>query len=462
MTLEVTPEMLARYDRPGPRYTSYPTAVEFGPGFGPEDHRARLVAAAAKEGEPLSLYVHLPFCERRCSFCGCHVVVARRPGVATAYLEHLVAEADLVATVLGGRRRLVQYHWGGGTPTFFSPDRIEELHGVLTERFVVLPDAEVAIEVDPRVTTPEHLQVLRRLGFNRLSMGVQDLDPRVQELIGRGQTWEETRELHEEARRLGFASINVDLIYGLPGQSVASFGETLERVVALRPDRLAVYSFAYLPRVRPNQRRIPAEHLPGRDLKFSLLAQARRILGDAGYRSIGMDHFALPDDELARAYDEGTLSRNFMGYTTRRGTEVVALGTSGISDIGGAYAQNHKRLASYLASVERGELPVERGVALGPDDLLRRYVITELMCNAAVAFADVEERFAVRFAAYFAAELAALTGPGGLVAEGLVTVDDGAIRATPLGAVFIRNVAMTFDAYRGERAGRGVTFSRTV
>jgi oxygen-independent coproporphyrinogen-3 oxidase len=460
--ITLTSDLLARYDKPGPRYTSYPTAVEFTDEFGSEDYARHLQTAAARPDDPVSLYVHLPFCDARCSFCGCHVVVARRPSVANVYLDRIRAEADLVAEHLGERRRLVQYHWGGGTPTFYSPEDLAELHRALLERFELDPDAEVAVEVDPRVTTAEHLAVLREIGFNRLSLGVQDFDPGVQELIGRHQTWEETVALHEEARKLGYTSINFDLIYGLPGQQVETFADTLERVVALQPDRLAVYSFAYVPWVRPNQKRIDADLLPDRDAKFALLALAADSLVSAGYHAIGMDHFALPDDELAVAMAQGTLSRNFMGYTTKRGTDVVALGSSGISDIAGAYAQNHKRLHSYYQSVDGGELPVERGRVLTADDQVRRYVITELMCNGRIAFADISGRFGLDFAEYFAVELDDLAGPAGPVAQGLAVVDDAEIVATELGQVFIRNVAMVFDAYLAAKSQDRPMFSRTV
>ena len=461
--IRLTPELLERYDRPGPRYTSYPTAVEFAESFGPDDYAARLEQAAESPDALLSLYVHLPFCEARCSFCGCHVVVARRQSVADVYLDRLIAEADLVAERLGERRTLAQYHWGGGTPTYYSPDDLASLHRRLLERFELHEDAEVALEVDPRVTTAEHLDVLRDLGFNRVSMGVQDLDPEVQDLIGRGQTWEQTRVLHDRARELGYESINLDLIYGLPGQSVDSFAETLERTLELRPDRLAVYSFAYVPWVKPNQKRIDPETLPDRDTKFALLALVSDGLVSAGYRPIGMDHFALPDDELAVALDNGTLSRNFMGYTTKRGTEMVALGSSGISDVAGAYAQNHKRLNSYYTSVDGGELPVERGVALSDDDRIRREVITELMCNGVVVFDRIDNRFGISFPEYFAPELEALAGPGGAVEEGMAEIGSDRITATELGGVFIRNVAMVFDAYLADKmTGSTPVFSRTV
>ncbi|HZJ48471.1 MAG TPA: oxygen-independent coproporphyrinogen III oxidase, partial [Acidimicrobiia bacterium] len=421
----------------------------------------RLEAAAQDPLGPLSLYVHLPFCEARCSFCGCHVVVARRQSVADAYLGRVLEEAKIVAERLGERRRLVQYHWGGGTPTYYTPADLERLHRGLLDQFELDPEAEVGLEVDPRVTSREHLEALRGLGFNRVSLGVQDLDPQVQDLIGRHQTWEQTDSLHRAARDLGYASINMDLIYGLPGQTEATYSETLDRVLELRPDRLAVYSFAYVPWVRPNQKRIDPASLPDRDLKFALLSLVSDRLVAGGYQAIGMDHFALPDDELAVAQREGTLSRNFMGYTTKRGTEMVALGSSGISDVAGAYAQNHKRLASYYESIDKEELPIERGVSLTEDDQIRRYVITELMCNGVIRAADVAQRFGVGFETYFATELSTLAAPEGLVDQDMVTLSPVEVRSTELGSVFIRNVAMTFDAYLGKKSERPV-FSRTV
>ena len=460
--ISLTPDLLARYDRPGPRYTSYPTAVEFAEEFGPSQYAERLRTAGRNADGPLSLYVHLPFCDARCSFCGCHVVIARRESVSNVYLQRLIEETAIVADHLGDRRTLVQYHWGGGTPTYYTPEDLAVLHRSILEHFVIAPDAEVALEVDPRVTTPDHLSMLRELGFNRLSLGVQDLDPTVQEMIGRHQTWEETKVLYDEARRLGFESINIDLIYGLPGQTLGTMGDTLQKTLEMRPDRLAVYSFAYVPWVKPNQKRIDESTLPDRDTKFALLSQVSETLVGGGYHAIGMDHFALPEDELSVAMANGTLSRNFMGYTTKRGTEMVALGTSGISDVAGAYAQNHKRLNSYYQSIEAGELPVERGVALSDDDRVRRHVITELMCNSYLSFADVEQRFGVRFHDYFKEELATLTGPGGAVEEGMAIVADDHIKATELGTVFIRNVAMTFDVYLKKLKRDKPVFSRTV
>lgn len=461
----MTAEVLERYDRAGPRYTSYPTAVEFHTGFGAAEYSRHLDRAAGSTA-PLSLYVHLPFCESRCSFCGCHVVIARNPTVADAYLRHLEDEAAILADHLGDRRQVAQYHWGGGTPTLHHPDLLARLYESVAGHFSLAESAEVAVEVDPRVTTSEHLAVLRSLGFNRLSMGVQDADTNVQDLIGRGQTWEQTVNTFEQARSLGYESINVDLIYGLPGQNARTFADTLDLVTGLRPDRFAIYSFAYVPWVRPNQKRIDTGALPSRTEKYTLLSMAIDRLVDEGYRAIGMDHFALPDDELSVAAQRGSLTRTFMGYTTARGTDTVALGSSGISDVAGAYAQNHKRLASYYTAIEAGELPIERGIALSEDDRVRREVITELMCNSAVVAARIGEQFGIDFHTYFEREIGLLCAPGGLVEEGMAIVDDQGVRATRLGSTFIRNLAMVFDAHlpSGEPGSGSTTpvFSRTV
>lgn len=459
--MELSPELLERYDKPGPRYTSYPTAVEFTEDFDGDAYGDRLASYAAKPDGPLSLYVHLPFCESRCSFCACHVVVTKRESVADAYLGRVEREAQIVAERLGEGRPLLQYHWGGGTPTYYPAATLARLHRSLTRWFDVQPGAEIAAEVDPRVTTREHLETMWDLGFNRLSFGVQDLNPIVQQRIGRGQTAEETVELYEIAREIGYPSINLDLIYGLPGQTESTMSTTLDTVTALRPERLAVYSFAYVPWMRPHQRRIPEDDLPGREKKFQLLSMLTERLTTAGYRAIGMDHFALPEDELAIAADAGTLTRNFMGYTTRRGAGVIALGSSGISDIAGAYAQNHRRLADYYSSIDAGELPVERGYGLSEDDLIRRYIITELMCNGRIRSTDVGERFSVDFTTTFAAERDVLSAPGGLVDEGMVQVTDEGIEATELGCTFIRNVARVFDAHTNIPTDKPM-FSKTI
>jgi oxygen-independent coproporphyrinogen-3 oxidase len=453
-------DLIERYDRPGPRYTSYPTAVEFHAGFGAAEYGARL-AEAARVNAPLSLYLHVPFCESRCAYCGCAVIATRKRDVAATYLDYLERELEMLAAALGTRRRVVQYHWGGGTPTYLSPAQIARLDGAVRRLFEIAPDAEQAIEIDPRVTTQEQITLLRRLGFNRLSFGIQDFDPRVQDAIQRRQSEEVTRDLYWTARAAGFASINFDLIYGLPRQTVESFQRTLASVVDLLPDRIAVYSYAHVPWIRPNQKTIDATELPDAPTKRRLLGAAIETFTGAGYVSIGMDHFALPDDELAVAARERRLHRNFMGYTVRPAPDSIAAGVSAISDVAGAFAQNFKSLARYYEALDAGRFPVERGYALSADDTIRRFVIAELMCNFHLDGAALRQRFGVEPGEYFASELDVLLAPDGLATDGLVQVDADSLTVTPLGRLFVRNVCMVFDTYLAAHAGRP-TFSRTV
>lgn len=454
-------ELLQQYDRPGPRYTSYPTAVEFTDRFDESAYRGRLRAAASAVAEPLSLYVHLPFCEARCAYCGCMTIITQKREVAARYLDYLEREIAMLAAHLDGRRQVVQYHWGGGTPTYLTLAQIERLHGTVARHFDIDRDGETAIEIDPRVTTRDQLQLLRSLGFNRLSMGVQDFTPEVQEAVGRRQPESLTRDLHEYARAIGFDAINMDLIYGLPRQTLETFTRTLRSVVAMRPDRVAVYSYAHVPWLRPHQARIDKSALPDRDLKFELIGAALETFADAGYVAIGMDHFALPGDELAIAARNRRLHRTFMGYTTRRAGDMLGVGVSAIGDLRGAFAQNVKKLPPYYAAIDAGRFPIERGYVLTADDLVRRHVITELMCNFFVDRADVATRFGIDFAAYFAGELAALTAAGGPVDDGFLTVTDGVLEVTPAGRLFVRNICMQFDRYLASHSGRPV-FSRTI
>jgi oxygen-independent coproporphyrinogen III oxidase len=459
----VTAEILGRYDRPGPRYTSYPTAVEFHEGFTESDYKERLAAADRRSAEPLSLYAHLPFCEARCLFCGCNVIITRHREVAAGYLDQLLREIDLLAAELPTRRTVSQMHWGGGTPTYYTPEQLERLFGGIARHFSFTPDADIGIEADPRVTTETQLARLRRLGFNRLSMGVQDFAPEVQEAVHRIQSVEQTAALVARARAEGFLSVNLDLIFGLPRQTLDGFALTLAEVLAIRPDRLAVYSFAYVPWIKGHMKRIPDDALPGAAAKLELLALAIEALTSAGYRQIGMDHFALPDDELARAAERGTLYRNFMGYSVRAAPDLVGVGASAIGDVAGAFSQNTKKLSEYAAAIEAGRLPVERGYALSPDDLVRRDVIAQLMCAFRVDVASFHARHGVPFAEYFADELEALRGEDGPITHGLVALGDDALALTPLGRPFVRTVAMTFDRHLAGRAGGPKpVFSRTV
>jgi oxygen-independent coproporphyrinogen-3 oxidase len=453
--------LIRRYDRPGPRYTSYPTAVEFHEGFNASAYGERLTSAAAVVNEPLSLYVHLPFCEERCAYCGCAVIATRKRDVAETYLEYLAREIAMLASRLGGRRTVVQYHWGGGTPTYLTLEQLARLDATVRRHFDIGSDAECAIEVDPRVTTREQITLLRQLGFNRLSFGVQDFDEAVQAAIRRRQPLEQTRGLYWFAREAGFDSINFDLVYGLPRQTVDSFRLTLTSVTDMLPDRIAVYSYAHVPWLRPNQKVIDQRDLPDATGKRALLGSAIDAFVGAGYVPIGMDHFALPDDDLAIAARQRRLHRSFMGYTTRPAPDCVAVGISAIGDVRGAFAQNYKTLARYYLAIDAGTFPIERGYALSNDDKVRRHVITDLMCNFHVSRRAVEEKFGINFGAYFAKELAALAASDGPVGDGLLEIDDEALTVTSRGRLFVRNVCMTFDRYLKPHEGRPV-FSRTI
>ena len=458
-----TIELLKLYDRPGPRYTSYPTAVEFHNGFTEAHYHERLKRADAESSAPLSMYAHLPFCEERCLYCGCNVVITKHRDVAARYMDHVLLEVDLLARHLPNRRSISQLHWGGGTPTYYAMDDLARLHAAIAERFTFTPDAEISIEVDPRVTSDTHIAGLRRLGFNRISMGVQDFAPVVQEAVHRVQSYELTKALVERSRAEGFQSVNIDLIYGLPYQTLDGFQHTLEQVLTIRPDRVAAYSFAFVPWIKAHMKHFPAETLPDAELKLQLLGRTIDAFTGAGYRFIGMDHFALPNDELSKAIECHTLSRNFMGYTVQSARDMVSLGISGIGDLQRAYVQNVKKLPDYYGALREGRFPIERGNMLSDDDVLRRHVITQLMCNGRLEIADVERRFGISFAETFAAELSELTGPVSPVAHGLVTVTPEAIVVTPLGRLFVRNVCMVFDRYlRAQRDGQKPVFSRTV
>ncbi|MCS7181906.1 MAG: oxygen-independent coproporphyrinogen III oxidase [Thermoanaerobaculum sp.] len=455
----ITPELIAKYDRPGPRYTSYPTAPQFTPQFQEADYREALRRAAKKTAEPLSLYVHIPFCEARCTYCGCNVVISPRRGPEEAYLEAVECELQLVAQLLGSRRQLAQMHWGGGTPTYLTPTQCERLFSAITKHFVLLPNAEIAVEVDPCVTSLDHLKVLRELGFNRLSMGLQDLQPQVQQAVRRVQSLELTKSQVEAARRLGFTSVNLDLMYGLPYQTPESFAHTADTVVRqLSPDRLAVFSYAHVPWIKPHQKALEVMPLPKGYGKFAIFAAAAQVFLAAGYRFIGMDHFAKPEDELSRALDSGTLHRNFMGYTVFPASDLIGVGLTSIGDVGGAYVQNEKNLARYQRTVKGGNLAVERGLWRTPEDELRGAVIRRLICTFALPFSWVRERFGVDPKSYFARELAELQP---FLEDGLLTVDDQGITVQPQGRFFIRNICMPFDTYlRGEKGK--VIYSRTV
>jgi len=456
--LEVSEEFLAKYNRPGPRYTSYPTAPVWDDKFRQADLE-EFFRNAEFAAPPVSLYMHLPFCENLCLFCACNVVIQKDKKAAIPYLESLQAEINHVSQFVSRNREVVQFHWGGGTPTYLSPAQLENLFGHTRERFTFAANAEIGIEVDPRVTSREHLAALRKLGFNRLSMGIQDFTPEVQKTINRIQPFELTRDLIVEARRLGFDSLNVDLIYGLPYQTAASFAETVDKVLQLSPDRIAMFSYAHVPWLRKQQGAFQG-HLPEGMEKFHIFKTGVRKFIDAGYLYIGMDHFARRDDELAVAQRNRTLHRNFQGYTTKAGADLYGLGVSAISSIGEAYAQNDRVLASYQSAVGVRGLATMRGYRLNYDDLLRREVITKLLCHTVIRKQEVENTFQIRFDEYFASEIAELRA---MRDDGLVLLSDDEIRVTSLGRIFIRNLAMPFDRYlREQKMDARPLFSKTL
>ncbi len=455
----VSYELLHKYNVAGPRYTSYPPAPSWRDDFGPTNYE-ELIAQSnrARPASPLSLYVHLPFCERLCYFCGCTVVITgRNRSPLETYLASLRAEAGWLSARVSRQRPVVQFHFGGGTPTYSPPEALEELFGTIRSGFTFAPDAEIGSEVDPRVTTPAHLATLRRLGFNRLSMGVQDFDPTVQKAVNRIQPYELTRDLVAEARRLGFESVNLDLIYGLPYQTPASFRATIDKILSIRPDRLAVYSYANVPWMKKHQS-VLEPHLPPEREKFEIFLAALTGFTEAGYEYIGMDHFARPDDELARARSDRTLWRNFQGYTTKAGTDLFGLGMSAIGGIGDAYVQNHRDLHVYSDAIERGGPATMRGFRLTDDDRVRRRVIMNLLCHGVVVKREIEGEFGISFDAYFRNALARLEE---CREDGLVELAADRITATPLGRVFLRNLAMPFDAHLPADSQKPM-FSRTL
>ena len=443
----VSSDLLRRYDVAGPRYTSYPTADRFVEAFGADDYAQALTqrrSGAAAMSLPLSLYVHIPFCESLCYYCACNKIITKHHDRATPYLRYLSREVDLHVERIGLGQTISQLHFGGGSPTFLSDDELRELMGMLRRNFTFAPGGEYSIEVDPRTVDASRLDTLAELGFNRLSFGVQDFDPAVQKAVHRVQPAEQVFALVEAARARGFESINVDLIYGLPQQSPESFDRTLVQVNQLRPDRIALYAYAHLPERFKPQRRINTVELPSGAAKISMLSRSLAAFMAAGYVYVGMDHFALPGDTLAVAKRQGRLHRNFQGYSTQPDCDLIGLGVSSIGRIGATYSQNAKTLEDYYDFLDQGQFPVVRGLALTRDDLVRRAVIMALMCQGHVQFESIDLAFLVDFKSYFAKELEALQA---LEVQGMVVVDESGIQVTAQGWFFVRAVAMVFDKY---------------
>lgn len=446
--------LIQKYNYSGPRYTSYPTALEFNDSY---DDAAFQQAVARYPERPLSLYLHIPFCHRLCYFCGCNKLVTRQLHKADEYLDALEQEILQRAPLFSGRT-VTQMHWGGGTPTFLNAAQITRLMTLLRQQFNFAPQAELSLEVDPREIELDILDHLRAEGFNRLSMGVQDFNKDVQRLVNREQDEAFIFALIARAKALGFASTNIDLIYGLPKQTPESFAFTLQRVTELQPHRLSVFNYAHLPNLFAAQRKIKEADLPSAEQKLTILQQTIQILTDAGYQFIGMDHFARPDDELAVAQRQGQLHRNFQGYTTQGDTDLLGMGVSAISMIGDSYAQNQKELKSYYAQIAQRGDALWRGLQLTRDDCIRRDVIKTLICNFQLSFAAIETAYGIDFRRYFAEDLSLLAP---LAADGLVAVSGRDIQVTPKGRLLIRNVCMCFDRYLRDKL-RARQFSRVI
>jgi len=456
--LRVSEEFLARYNRPGPRYTSYPTAPVWNDSFGPADLE-KVHEEAERVKSPVSLYMHLPFCESLCLFCACNVIIQKDKRVSPPYLEILKRETERVSRNVSKDRPVTQFHWGGGTPTYLTPLQIEDLFSFTREHFTFAPDAEIGIEVDPRVTSRDHLDTLHKLGFNRLSMGIQDFHPLVQKTIHRIQPYELTRDLIHSARELGFESINVDLIYGLPYQTAETFAHTVEQILTLAPDRIALFSYAHVPWLKKQQGSFEG-HLPEGMTKFEIFRTGLLKFLEAGYLYIGMDHFAKPGDELAVSQQNRTLHRNFQGYTTKAGADLYGMGITAISGIQNAYAQNHRDIPSWEKAVNNRGIATMRGYHLSDDDRLRRAVISRLLCHTIVFKDEISQEFSIDFDQYFAEELRRLQP---CREDGLVILNPTEIRTTPLGRIFIRNLAMLFDPYlEKQRFASKPLFSKTL
>ena len=442
-------DLINRYDKSGPRYTSYPTALELHEGFGEKEYRQH-IEKSNQVGLPLSLYFHIPFCDTVCFFCACNKIITKNRKHAEPYLNNLVKEIQMQAELFDSNRKVNQLHWGGGTPTFLSYEQMKRLMDATRQHFNLHDDdsGEYSIEVDPRETDDNTIAQLRELGFNRVSLGLQDFDPAVQKAVNRIQTEEQTFGVLEAARKRGFRSTNVDLIYGLPLQTVATFSETLDKVLVHSPDRFSIFNYAHMPTRFKTQRQINDADMPSPEVKLDILQMVGQRLIEAGYVYIGMDHFAKPDDELAIAQREGKLYRNFQGYSTHADCDLIGLGMTSIGRVADAYTQNVKELAQYDELISQGKLPVFRGVELDTDDKIRRAVITQLICHFDLTFAKIEQQFELNFSDYFSNELIALKI---MQADGLLSIDDEKITVLPSGRLLIRNICMVFDRYLAKK-----------
>ena len=449
-------EKFSKYSKPGPRYTSYPTALEFSQDFGYESYLRHL-----DEGKnQLSLYVHLPFCRSACYFCGCNVVFTSKEERLSDYIVYLKKEIDILASHIDSSREVIQFHFGGGTPTFYKAFELDEIVSYIKEKFPNWSsDAEISCEIDPRFFNEEQMQVFQKHGFNRISFGVQDFDPKVQKEIHRIQPYDLTKKAVDLARKYGIESINIDLIYGLPYQTFESFKQTLQLAFSLNPDRLAVFNYAHVPWIKKTMRKFDETTLPTPDIKLQIFSYTIEFFENNGYKMVGMDHFAKPEDELFAAIEKGELHRNFQGYTTKGGANLVGIGLTSIGEGVGYYAQNTKDMKLYEEAIDSGRLPFEKGIELSSDDMLRQAVIMELMANFSIDIARVEREHDVVFGRYFADALEALEE---FVDGDLVTITDEKISVSPTGTLLIRNIAMPFDAYMKKYGSNKKSFSKTV
>jgi oxygen-independent coproporphyrinogen-3 oxidase len=459
-TVQFDPKLLRKYDQPVPRYTSYPPATELKPEFDPVDFRAAVAVSNYKK-TPLSLYCHIPFCETPCYFCGCNTVITQRKEISEPYLNYLLRDITQMAELISKDRKVQQMHWGGGTPNYLSLTQVETLWTAINQHFQFEPQAEISIEVNPRTLDRNYVLFLRELGFNRISFGIQDFNPQVQEAVNRIQPEALLFDAMDWIKEAGFESVNVDLIYGLPYQTLDTFRDTVEKTIKLDPDRIAVFNFAYIPWLKPLQRRLPEEALPQAAEKLDILQMTIDKLTHNGYQFIGMDHFAKPNDELSVAQRDGLLHRNFQGYTTKPESDLIGFGITSISMLNDVYVQNYKKLKEFYLAIDQGNLPIERGVRLNQDDIVRRTVIMELMCQFELSKDDLEEKYHLRFDQgfdeYFLGERSELEK---LQADGLLHVSHNHIQVTPAGRLLIRNIAAVFDAYLQNKIT--ANFSRAI
>ena len=447
LSVQFNSELLQKYDKPLPRYTSYPPATQLSSDFNEHNLLASIGVGNYKQ-TPISLYCHIPFCETPCYFCGCNTVITQNKAFAERYLEYLARDIEQTASLLDSKRTVHQLHWGGGTPNYLNLSQIEFLWNTINKHFNLDRSAEVSIEINPRFIDRNYIYVLRSLGFNRISFGIQDFNPQVQAAINRIQPEEMLFEVMDAIRSAGFESVNVDLIYGLPYQTLSTFRETIRKTIKLNPDRIAVFNFAYVPWLKPVQKRMPIEALPSTAEKLAIFHMTIEELTSIGYVYIGMDHFAKPDDELAVAQRQGELHRNFQGYTTKPESDLFGFGMTSISMLNDVYVQNQKRIKDYYQAIDQGKLPITKGVSLSRDDILRRTVIMELMCQFRLSQYDLEAKyhlgFDLDFDSYFSPEISELKA---LEADGLIKVFSDGIEVTPTGRLLIRNIASVFDTY---------------